>query len=391
MRRIHVVMLTDVLVGGGAERLVTEVALALDGDRFERTVCVTRWGAVDQQDPAVRQTLAELAAGGVRVLGIARRGKADLLSWRPLVAFLRRHRVDVLHAHKFGANVWGVILGRVSGVPVVVAHEHTWSFEGQPVRKALDRHLIARFSDAFVAVSEEDRRRMIEVERIPPYDVVTIPNGIRRIPPSGRDVRAELGVAADAPVLVSVGMLRPQKAYDVLLRAVAALADEHPALRVLVAGGPVPTDAEEPGRLRDLSTALGIQDVVSFLGRRSDVSDLLHAADIAVVSSDFEGSPLSVMEYMAAGLPVVATSVGGIPDLIEDGVHGRLVPTRDPAALAEAIRQLIDSPEDVARAGRAARERQRAEFDLEGTAGRIADLYERLLRATRPDSCDGAG
>ena len=104
----------------------------------------------------------------MRVLGLKRTSAAQVWAWWPLYRLLRRERVDVLHAHKFGSNLWGTVIGRLARVPVIVAHEHTWSFEGQPLRRLGDREVIARGSSAFIAVSREDRRRMIEIERIDP-------------------------------------------------------------------------------------------------------------------------------------------------------------------------------------------------------------------------------
>ena len=207
-------------------------------------------------------------------------------------------------------------------MPVVLAHEHTWSYEGQPLRRLLDRELVARDADRFIAVSREDRRRMTEVEHIDPSRTLFIPNGVLPLKlASGHDARAELQIAPDVPVIGAVGLLRPQKAYHVLLRATRA-ADRCAGrqLKVLIVG-----DGPERAALEQLAAALGLQDAVRFLGLRSDVPDILAAFDIAVCCSDFEGSPLSVLEYMDAALPVVATSVGGLPDLIEPGVHGLLV------------------------------------------------------------------
>jgi glycosyltransferase involved in cell wall biosynthesis len=170
-----------------------------------------------------------------------------------------------------------------------------------------------------------------------------------------------------------VAVLRAQKGLDVLVRAVAEAARELPALRVAIAG-----EGPERERLEALAAELGVADRVQLLGHRSDVPDLLASFDVAVSSSWFEGSPLAAMEYMDAGLPVVATRVGGMPDLIEDGVHGRLVEPGDPVALAAAIVEVVGDRERAAAMGARARERRRAEFDLNGTVRRLEDLYERL-------------
>jgi glycosyltransferase involved in cell wall biosynthesis len=355
---------------GGAERLASLVAMRLDPERFERVLCATRL-------PTQPTLVDELEAAGVRVLSLDRRGRFDLLAWRPLVRLLRRDPVDVLHSHMFGSNVWGTVLGRLNRVPVIVAHEHTWSYEGQPHRRLVDRELIARWASVFLAVSREDRRRMIEVEGISPDDVRFLPIGIPPLPaPSGRDVRAELGIGPAAPLVGTVCELRPQKALEVLFEAATLLRERAPELRVLVAG-----DGPDRERLERLVRRHGLESVVTLLGLRRDVPDLLAAFDVCVCCSDFEGSPLAVMEYMAAGRPVVATRVGGVPELVLDGVTGCLVPRRDPAALADAVAGLLADPGRRRRLGDQGRLRQRREFDLDGTVRRLEDLYETLFRA----------
>jgi glycosyltransferase involved in cell wall biosynthesis len=383
--RLRVLTLVNRLpvMGGGAERLAAEITMRLDPERFERTLCVTRWPDNPRSADAVAAAVAKLGAAGVDVLALPRRGKLDLAAWRPLTARLRARQVDILHAHLFGSNVWGTVLGRLTGVPVVVAHEHTWSFEGQPIRRLVDRELIGRFADAFVAVSQADRRRMIEIEGVRADRVVLVPNGIPQPPaPTGHDVRAELGIRPGAPVIGAVGVLRPQKGFDVLVRAAARLAPRHPGLRVLIAGGAI--DPGHVASLRALSAELGVEETVCFLGLRRDIPDVLAALDVAVSSSDFEGSPLAVMEYMDAALPIVATRVGGVPDLIEDGEHGLLVERRDPDALAATVERMLLDREAARAMGTRGRARRRAEVDIAVTIGQVADLYERLYAARAP-------
>ncbi len=376
-QRVRVLTLVDGLgVQGGAERLALLIATHLDPERFESTLCVSRWPPPQGEgDAATRAALAQLEAAGARFLPMRRRGKADVWVWVNLAHFLRRERVQVLHAHKFGSNVWGTLMGRIARVPVVLAHEHTWSYEGQPLRRFLDRELIARGATRFIAVSREDQRRMTEVEGIDPRRTLFIPNGVPPPPPpSGRDVRAELGIEPDAPVVGTVGVHRPQKALHVLVRAAAILAEEWPDLRVLMAG-----EGPERVALERLAGELGVSDTVRFLGGRSDVPDVLRAIDVAVCCSYFEGSPLAVMEYMEAALPVVATAVGGVPDLIEPGVHGLLVPPGDPSALAGAISELLRDPERARTMGARGQERRRREFDIDVLVHRLEDLYLELL------------
>jgi glycosyltransferase involved in cell wall biosynthesis len=375
-RRTRVVVMIDTLARpGGGERLAVENAIGLDPARYERTLCITRWDdALEQAEPAA-SILARLREAGVRVIRLRRRSRWTLWDWWPLLKILRRERVDVLHGHLFGSNVWAAIVGRLARVPVVVAHEHMWAYGGNRLRPFLDRNLIARWSDAFVAVSEEGRRRMVESERIDPTDIVVIANGIAGFEPGDRSqMRAELGIPLDAPVVGSVGHLRPEKAFEVLVEAVSIARDSHPGLIALIAGeGPLRADLEAQ------SARLGVEGAVRFLGARNDVPDLLAALDVAVCCSDFEGGPLSVMEYMEAGLPVVATRVGGLPELVRDGESGLLVPPRDPRALAEAIARVLDDPSLRAGMGARGRELQDELGGLEGWISRIEGLYGALL------------
>ncbi len=376
-RRVRVVTLTDYAgTHGGAEEMALAIATRLDPARFESVLCVSRWPLPEPLRAGSEYALEQLSAAGVRLLGLGRSGKLDVWVWARFVRFLRRERIDVLHAHKFGSNVWAAALGGLAGVPVVLAHEHSWSYEGQPLRRLLDRELIARRADRLIAVSREDQRRMIEVERIPPERTLFLPNGVPTgAPSSGRDVRAELGIPHDIPLIGTVGVLRSPKDQHLLIRATALLLERWPRLQTLIVG-----DGPDRASLEALAVELGVERAVHFVGRRNDVPDILQALDIGVNSSSSEGSPLAVMEYMEAGLPVVATAVGGVPDLIEPGVHGLLVAPRDPAALAEALDELLGDPDRAREMGVRGSERRRAEFDIDVLVHRLESLYVELLR-----------
>lgn len=348
--------------------MAATIAAELDPKKFDRMLCSTR----PETAPTRR---ADLEEAGVELLFLQRRSKVSLGAWAPLVSLLRSGRVDVLHSHKFGSNLWGTILGRVTRVPVVIAHEHSWSYSGHPLRRFLDRHVIARGVDAFIAVSREDRRRMIEIEGISPEVIRFIPNGIPPLPEPKGDLRRELGIEQGAPVVGAVGQLREEKNFDVLIRAVATAVQRLPGLRLVIAG-----DGPEAGNLRRLVSELRLADVVILAGLRRDIPEVLATFDVAVCCSSREGSPLSVMEYMAAGKPVVASRVGGIPDLIDDGVHGLLVEPGRADPLAEALERLLAAPEDRRSMGRRGRERQAQEFDLGVMVRRVQDLYQELYR-----------
>ena len=369
-RKLRVLAMVDrPILGGGGEQIARNIALGLDPERFESSLCATR-----EVSPDVLSSLS----GEITLVTLGRRSTFALRSWWPLISYMRQSRIDVLHTHKFGSNVWGAPIGRLSGIPVVIAHEHTWSYHGAPMRRALDREVVGRAADVVLAVSREDRRKMVEIEHLDPGRVRFVANGIRPLKPGhGGRVREELGIPSAAPVLGTVGSLRPQKALGRLVQAARVLIRSFPDIRVLIVG-----DGEEHAELRAEIARCGLKRHVLLLGHRTDVADVLAAMDVCVSTSIWEGSPLAVMEFMAAGKPIVATRVGGIPDLITHGEHGLLVDSEDPVGLVRSIDVLLRDPEMRSRLGVAARRRQAAEFTIEGTVTRVESIYEALFAAT---------
>lgn len=363
---------------GGAEKVAVDLATSLDRDRFEPLFC-----AIKRPRAPTRE--GELRAAGVPFFPLDRGSIRDPRGLAALVRLLRRERVDILHSHLWDANVMASVAGRLARTPVLVAHEHTWSFEGEPVRVATDRFLVARSASAFVCVSAADRRKMIEIERIPPERIRVVTNGIAPLPaPSGRDVRAELGLAPTAQVIGVVAVFRMQKRLDILVRALARLARRLPDPQLVIAGDDVGLGARR--QVEQLAEALGLTSRLHVLGQREDIADVLAAFDVACLASDYEGMPLSLMEYMAAGKPIVSTGVGGVVEMIEHGVEGLLVPRREPDALAEALETVLTNRGLAESLGRAAQARQRRDFSLEAVVARVEDLYDELCGSRRPGS-----
>lgn len=369
--RLTVLTVIDALMTAGAETVATRIALGLDSSRFESIICSTR--------PSRREHVAAARAQGVEVLELNRRSRLDVWRWQPLVRLLRSGRVDVVHSHKFASNLWGSLLVPGGRLPVFLAHEHSWSYEGI-LRRLVDRELIARRARAIVAVSPRDRMRMIELERIPADKVVFIPNGIPDWPSGdGARARRELGIEPTEQIVGTVCGLRPEKELETALRALGMLAPKRPMLRFVVVG-----DGPERARLEQLADELGVP--TRFLGHRPNdqVPDLVAAMDVVVLPSRFEGMPLAMLEWMAAGKAIVASRVGGIPSIVQDEQEALLVPPRDSVAFAQAIARLLDDPSERRRLGKAARRRQRAEFRFEHTLDLLEGLYARLYAEAVP-------
>jgi glycosyltransferase involved in cell wall biosynthesis len=358
-----VTVLVPRLERGGAEIFAVELANRVDRSRFDVEVCVTRRGS----EPDMAAALAET---GLRVIDLDRSSLRHLTPWGGFVRHLRAHPADILHSHTFGANVWGSLVGRVARTPVIIATEHTWSYQGQPVRVLLDRHLIAR-NAAFVAVSAHDRARMIDVEHVPEEVIRVIPTGYVAKPSApSEDLRSLLGVQRDAFIVGVVAGLRRQKALDLLIRAFATVRVRFPTARLVLIG-----DGAERDSLEALVRTLCLRDSVTFLGDRHDASELIDQVDVFALSSAYEGTPLALIEAMWKGRAIVATRVGGVPDMIVDGVSGLLVAPGSPPALADAIGRLLADASLRAELGTRAREHAVATYAFERCVEAWENLY----------------
>jgi glycosyltransferase involved in cell wall biosynthesis len=360
---------------GGAEKLAYELALRLDPARFTGYMCTIRATQDSRRDSDGRDAHA-LSLAGVQVLRLDQPGPMLLTprAWGRLYALLVRESIDIVHAHMPRASVPGALLARLARVPVVVSHEHGSALEGKPLRTFLDREVVARFSTVMLAVSNWDRENLIAKERIAPELIRVFPNGIAGADDGPQTGAPTLARPAGSHLIGAVGRLYPEKGYADLIRAVALLRDRGYKLLCVILG-----DGPQEAALGDLIVRLGVGEQVRLLGRRDDAERIIGELDVAVLCSTREGSPLAMLEYMAAGAPIVATAVGGVPELIDDRVHGLLVAAGSPESLRDGIAEMLDDRALAARLGAAARARRTAEFDLGGLVHRMEGLYEELL------------
>lgn len=351
---------------GGAERIVLSLARHLPGDRFHVEIATLDGrGSLAEEFRSLGCPVRDLGVKDSLHLIVAGRRLRELIG---------AVRPAIVHSHLLRAHLAAAGAGRCPGVVATAATEH----QADPRRWALRLlRRATRRTTIVTAVSDGVRRHLLAAG----FDagrVTTIANGIE-LDPIDRAARlapAELGLPPEARMALFVGRLTRQKGLDVLLAAMARLAPDVPAIHLLVAG-----DGEARSSLEGLASRLGLSARVHFLGRRDDVSQLMKTAHLAVLPSRWEGLSLVLLEAMAAGLPVVATRVEGQAEVIEDGVSGLLVPSEDPAGLAEAMRRLLGDAALSARLGEAAAEKVRREHSAETMAARYAELYNHLLAA----------
>ncbi len=353
---------------GGSERVGVELAIEF-ARRGYRVVCFAFY---DSGGPM--RTLAE--AAGIRCLDFnylnrrwgIRRVTYQVAMWR----MLRRERIDALHVHHATALILSGMPARLAGVPRVVMTEHALHqfIEQHSYRRATTRY--CKFADAVTLVESQQVQYFHDVLAVPTAKLHYISNGARlraRDGVVGSRTRRQLGVPHDAFVLIFAGRLQPIKGLDTLLRAAHLLPkDAFGVIRILIAG-----DGPERARLERERDELGLQSIVSFLGPRSDVADLLQCADAFVMTSISEGLPMALLEAMATGLPCIATAVGGIPDLFAGGA-GILVPVSDAQAVANAIARVMGDGGLRARLSSQARARIVEAHDFDRVVTRYLDL-----------------
>jgi glycosyltransferase involved in cell wall biosynthesis len=370
-----VAFLTRDLQIGGAEVLLRDflgTARAVGGPGCAYRVYPLRGGGPVEEE--------------LRKLDIPVRGLHGRIPFDPgaavrLARCLRADRVDLLHCHLPEAGVVGRIACRLARIPVVYTEHSLWDHH-HPVARALNRATLA-WNDRVIAVSEAVRRCVLAGSRTPPDRVVTIPNGIdvARVERDAASAPAPWkteGIADGTRIVGTVGSLAPVKGHRYLLHALAHLRARGHQVHGVIVG----RDRGELPRLRRLAVDLGLEGCVTFAGQRADAAALIRAFDVFVLPSLSEGLPVTLLEAMALGRPVVATDVGGIPEVLRDGQDGLVVPAGDPAALAAGIDALLRDPERASRLGRTARERVLDEYTVRRMVVRYQQVHREVLGYT---------
>jgi len=369
---IRVLYLHEFRRTGGAERALLELADAI------RQVGVEPLVALRRRDAA----FTWLKSRGIRAVPLAvprwRHGFSQPLL--PLFLFRLQSRVapgyiDLVHVNNYRSAPIGSFVARRFGVPCV-CH----------VRELITPERIRRYRlsspDALMAVAEAVRNDLIG-GGISPDRITVVHSGIalHQAPPETetRRLRERLGISPHDPVLGIVAHILPHKGYDDLVQALALVREKFPDVKCLIVGR-APRQRYLQ-RLLQLAERLSVRDRLILLGFQEDVAPFLHAMDVFVLPSRTEGLPITILEVMAAGKPVVATKVGGIPEVVRDGQTGLLVPSMDPSRLAEALIQLLEAPALAKAMGQAGRTHVESHFSMEREARQTSLVYAQVLAA----------
>jgi len=372
VEKIHVMQVTFGMGIGGMERVIMDLCRYVDPDRYRFSICCTH----------VRGPLADqMEAEGVPVIFLENQTRwAKRLRGLELARIFKRSDVDILHTHHMPAFIDSFVATRFTRVPVFINTDHCKDY---PIARhwALLEKVASQFADEVVAVSHRTRDELIRFEGIAPEKISVIYNGInikltRKTPPE--ELRKEFGFTNGDTVIGTVGRLEDQKGLDLLLASIPHVLRQFPQTRFMIVGG-----GSKEQELKRLASELKISEHVIFTGWRGDAVDLIQVFDGFVSTSRFEGMPMVLLEAMALSKPIVATSVGGVSEVVKDGFNGMLVNSRDPEDVAKALLELISNRRSAEQMGYNGRIRYEESFTAEAMATSYDKLYRKYLDRKR--------
>lgn len=369
---MRILYLIDSVKFGGAEMLLLTMAQALAAEHEISVIYFTHGPLYE-----------DFIRSGIKISRISKRGWKDPLLFPKLVALMRKEKPDVVHTHLSKSDLFGLMAAALAGVPVRISSIHNVDPWRQNKLFSAFMRQWTQVAHHHIAVSEKVREYVLQTSKYPVEKLTTVDNGIdldrfnpATVTPFDRTI---FNIPADAPVIVKIARLEDSKAHHILLDAAAKVMKDMPNVRFLIVGdGPLRPNLEAQ---RD---GLGLQGQVIFAGIQRDIPGIMAIANIVTFSSAWEGLPVAMLEGMAMGRAIVSTSVGGIPNLVEDGVNGVLVPSGDSSALAEGLLRVLRDPEFAAQLSANARKTIETSFSASAMHQRILDLYTTILEKNAP-------
>ena len=373
---IKLLFVVAALYTGGAERHLLQILPRLDPERFApKVVCI--------KEPGNLYLEFEEAGIPAVVLGHGKRREARALS--ALVRLMRDERPDVVVTWGFAAEAISRVAAYIARVPARVVWKHNCGHVSRRLRERIADRVLDRITDFYLGVAFGQVRYLVDDLGLPGHKVRVVRLGVppdRFWPPPPPDaserLRSSLGIADHERVVSMIAVLRPEKDHATFLRAGRLLIDRMPDARLLVVGGPPDPELER------LAAEIGLGDRVIFTGMRKDIHELLGITDVIVLSSyTVECFPVSILEAYSAGVPSVCTAIGGLPELVDHGVTGYLVPPRDPRALSDGIARILEVDGRAGDMGRAARRRFEERFTLDVCVEESERVFADIADATR--------
>ncbi len=367
--KTNIALLTDCLgdVTGGAEKQIIELAKRLPKDRYN--VWIISMEAQGETSPALIQAIG-CCFEIFRVKRIY--GLSGLLQGWRFYHFLRRNSIHILMTYHFGSDIWGAWWAHWAKVPSIISNRRDMGYWRGPLHIWAYR-LINPWVQTIVTVTESIKAMVRDTEAVPPQKIKVIYNGVEfnAKPLDSAVQKKDLGLLPRDLVIMHVANLRPVKGHAHLIQAFAKISQQHPFVKLILVG-----KDELNGAIQSMADALNIKDKVLFFGQRKDAAALLDAADLCVLPSLSEGMSNAILEYMSHGKAVIATKVGGNPELVKDGYNGLLVDQENAEALAQALERLIQNPQERQSMGQNGLERVRSQFSMEAMMAAYEGLFQ---------------
>ena len=348
-------------LGGGLETITGEIALGLDRNQFDVEIwCIARGGKL----------VEEFRKKGITVRVLDINTYFNPLNILKLALLFRQVKPDIIHTHVYFASTIGRVAARLAGVPICINHVHSMYWHYSKINLLIEKFL-SLCTDKIICVSQVVKDFVIRHERIAEIKTVVIKNGITQISGQTPGQRESFGVEKKDILIVCVASLLGNKGHEILLQALVLLRKTIPEIKCLIVG-----EGLMEGGLKKQATELKLDKHVRFLGVRNDVPSILKACDIFVLPSLYrEGLPVSILEAMAYGLPVVASRVGGVPEVITDHVNGLLVSPANAPELAQSLLRLILDPDLRKRLSEQAHNDFTEKFEAKVMIRQIEQLY----------------
>lgn len=368
MRKINVLHIVEDLSIGGVEELLRIIVMGLNREKYNVYVCCIEEGG---------QTAKELMEAGVKVDILGMKSYHNLFNILRLKKYIKERKIDIIHSHMYFANTFGRIAALLAGTPILISTSYSNYYEFKR-RNIFMINFLSKFTDKIIAASNSIKEFAVKQQKVPAdkfqviYDCASTDKFSKHV--DGFSVKKALGIDPDYQVVGCVARLNEVKGHVYLIRAAKEVIKNNPRIKFLLVGdGPLRQELEQ------LSVKLGIKDNVIFAGSRRDIPEMLAAMDIFVLPSALrEGCPLSILEAMAMSKPVVASRLGGIPEEVEDGKSGILVPPKDSAALADAIIKLLSDKNAAITMGKVGRKIFEEKFSKEVMLNKLESLYDEL-------------
>jgi glycosyltransferase involved in cell wall biosynthesis len=368
LKGFRILQLIDGLKVGGAEVLLRDLVRGLRGAGYQVSVGYSSSGPIQES----------ISAMGISLTRLPRLMRVDPLLLLGICRLIRRERPQIVHTHLFKSDFHGRLAARLCRVPVIVSTAHNVDAWARRCPLGYLYGLTARLADQVIAVSDEVRDYQIQYTKTAPAKIVTINNGVdvrafENQIENGRVVRKELGLSESVPVIGIIGRLERQKDHNTFLEAAARIKRSLPEGRFLIVG-----DGSLREELVSRARALDLLPAVLFCGIRNDIPAVLAALDLLVFSSRWEGLPVTLLEGMAAGLPIVSTAVGGVPGVVVENKTALLVSQGSPEELAKACLALLKNKALAGQLGAAGRQRVLEKYSIQSMISCTIELYRKL-------------